>query len=58
MIADVAAALFVVVIIYILVRPQSQGILFVQAFSTLMTAIVSQAADLASPAATASTDGN
>lgn len=59
MIADLAVGLFIVTIIYILVRPSSQGVVFVQAFTTAMTAIVSTAADLASTTGgDAAQDGN
>ncbi len=47
MIADIAAGLFVVAIIYVLVRPRSKAGQLVTAFGTALTAIVSNAADLA-----------
>lgn len=51
MAADLIFGLFVVTIIYVLVRPQSGGIAFVNAFGQALTAIVKSAADLSSPAA-------
>lgn len=45
-VADLLSGLFVVAIIYVLVRPQSKGVQFVQAFGQALTAIVKNAADL------------
>ena len=47
MIADLLAGLFVVAIIYVLARPRSQGIEFVKAFGSALTAIVKNATDVA-----------
>lgn len=47
MVADLLAGLFVVTVIYVLVRPQSKGIDLITAFSGALTAIVRQATDLA-----------
>lgn len=58
MIGDALAAGFVLVIIYLLVRPSSQASEFIQAFTKAMTVIVANAADLASPEETESQDGN
>lgn len=47
MAGDVLAGLFVVAVIYVLVRPRSAGVAFVQAVGSALTAIVKSAADLA-----------
>lgn len=48
---DLLAGLFLVALLYVLVRPQSGGGELVKAFGDVMTAIVSNAADLAGPEA-------
>lgn len=59
MIADLAAGLFLVTIIYILARPRSGGVQLIQAVSGALAAIVTQAADLAAPTESTDTqDGN
>jgi len=45
-IADLAAALFLVTIVYVLVRPRSAAVDFVTAVSTGLTALVRTATDL------------
>lgn len=47
-VADVVAFTLLIATVYVLVRPKSQGVEFVKAFSTAMTAIVKNATDLAS----------
>jgi hypothetical protein len=47
MIADLLAGLFFLAIVYVLVRPSSKAGELVTAFGSAMTAIVTQAADLA-----------
>lgn len=47
MIADLIAGVFIVAVIYILVRPSSNGTAFVTAFGSFMSAIIGQATDLA-----------
>ena len=47
MIGDVVAAIFIVAIIYLLVKPGSASTEFIRQFSTALTAIVANAADLA-----------
>ena len=44
---DLVAGLFLVAVLYVLVRPQSKGVDLIQAFTKAMTAIVAQATDLA-----------
>jgi hypothetical protein len=48
---DLLAGLFLVALLYILVRPQSGGAELIRAVGDAMTAIVSNAADLAGPEA-------
>ena len=48
---NLIAGLFLVAIVYVLVRPQSKGADLIQAAGDALTAIVSNAADLASPEA-------
>lgn len=47
MIADVITGLFVVAIIYVLVRPRSAGVDFVKSFGAALTAIIKNATDIA-----------
>jgi hypothetical protein len=46
-VGDVLAAVFVLAIVYVLVRPQSKGGELVTAFGDVMTALVSNATDIA-----------
>ena len=50
MISEVLAGAFVVAVIYILVRPGSQGQGFVEVFGDAMAALVSQVTDIAGDA--------
>jgi len=45
--ADLLAAVFLLAILYVLVRPQSKGADLVNGFGAAMTAIVTAATDLA-----------
>ena len=47
MIADLLMGLFVVAVVYVLVRPRSAGVEFVKSVGDALTAIVKSAADLA-----------
>lgn len=53
--SDVIAGLFIVAVIYILVRPSSNGTAFVAAFGNFMSAIIGQATDLATSDSTGTT---
>lgn len=46
MIADLAAAIFIVTIIYVLVRPRSAAVTFVDAFAGAFASIVRTVTDL------------
>lgn len=48
-IGDVAVAVFVIAIVYVLVRPRSKGVALVTGFGSMVTAIVNAATDLANP---------
>lgn len=58
MIIDVIAGLFLVAVIYVLVRPGSQGTAFVAAFGDFMSAIIGQATDIAGSASNDQSTGN
>jgi hypothetical protein len=58
-IAELMAGVFIVAVIYILVRPSSKGTAFVTAFGSFMSAIIGQATDLAtSDSSGTTTSGN
>ena len=61
MFGEVVAGLFLITVVYLLVKPGSKGTTFVSAFGDAMSAIISQATDWANPAADdtgTSTNGN
>jgi hypothetical protein len=43
---DIAAGVFIVAVVYVLVRPQSAGAELVEAIGSMMVALVKRAADL------------
>lgn len=47
MVADLLAAVFLVAVVYVLVRPRSKGVDLVNGFAASVTAIVQSATDLA-----------
>ena len=48
--SDLLAGAFIIALIYVLVRPGSQGTAFVTAFGDLMSGLIGQATDLAGSA--------
>lgn len=52
---DVLAAILLVALVYVLIRPRSDGVALVTAFSALFVAVIRNAADLASTSSTSST---
>ena len=47
MITDLAAGVFMIAVIYVMVRPGSHGVDFINAFSSALTATIRQATDIA-----------